>query len=366
MYLEGSDQHRGWFQSSLLTSLGANDIAPFKSVVSQGFTLDGQGRKMSKSLGNVIDPNKVCDEMGADILRLWVASTDTSHDVAVDHEILARTSDAYRRFRNTFRFLLGELEGQFDPECDLVPVSEMEEYDRLVLARACEMHEKVSEAYAGYRFYQVYRALYDFVVTELSNGYLNATKDRMYCDAPSAKTRRSAQTCWYYLLEMLLRDLQPILSFTCDEVMEHLPASARDGQKFAALLDWWTAPLAHDEVEALLPAYNALLEARGAYTKANEAALASGVVTEKTSQATRCVLTLPAESYKLLKGSEALLAEAFVCSEVELASGDELACEVLPAHGEKCPRCWNWRPLGADGLCCRCSEAVAEAAAKAE
>ena len=366
MYLEGSDQHRGWFQSSLLTSLGANDIAPFKSVVSQGFTLDGQGRKMSKSLGNVIDPNKVCDEMGADILRLWVASTDTSHDVAVDHEILARTSDAYRRFRNTFRFLLGELEGQFDPECDLVPVSEMEEYDRLVLARACEMHEKVSEAYAGYRFYQVYRALYDFVVTELSNGYLNATKDRMYCDAPSAKTRRSAQTCWYYLLEMLLRDLQPILSFTCDEVMEHLPASARDGQKFAALLDWWTAPLAHDEVEALLPAYNAMLEARGAYTKANEAALASGVVTEKTSQATRCVLTLPAESYELLKGSEALLAEAFVCSEVELASGDELACEVLPAHGEKCPRCWNWRPLGADGLCCRCSEAVAEAATKAE
>ena len=365
MYLEGSDQHRGWFQSSLLTSLGANDIAPYKAVVSQGFTLDGQGRKMSKSLGNVIDPNKVCAEMGADILRLWVASTDTSHDVAVDHEILARTSDAYRRFRNTFRFLLGELEGQFDPEHDLVPVDEMERYDLLVLARACDMHEKVSEAYAGYRFYQVYRALYDFVVTELSNGYLNATKDRMYCDEPGSKSRRSAQTCWYYLLEMLLRDLQPILSFTTDEVMAHLPESARDGQTFAALLDWWSEPLSHDEVAKLLGEYNVLLEARGAYTKANEVALAAGTVSEKTSQATRCVLTLPAEQLELVRGSEAMLAEAFVCSEVELASGDELACEVLPAHGEKCPRCWNWRPLGADGLCCRCSHAVA-AAAKAE
>ena len=365
MYLEGSDQHRGWFQSSLLTSLGANDIAPYKAAVSQGFTLDGQGRKMSKSLGNVIDPNKVCAEMGADILRLWVASTDTSHDVAVDHEILARTSDAYRRFRNTFRFLLGELEGQFDPEHDLVPVDEMERYDLLVLARACDMHEKVSEAYAGYRFYQVYRALYDFVVTELSNGYLNATKDRMYCDEPGSKSRRSAQTCWYYLLEMLLRDLQPILSFTTDEVMAHLPESARDGQTFAALLDWWSEPLSHDEVAKLLGEYNVLLEARGAYTKANEAALAAGTVSEKTSQATRCVLTLPAEQLELVRGSEAMLAEAFVCSEVELASGDELACEVLPAHGEKCPRCWNWRPLGADGLCCRCSHAVA-AASKAE
>ena len=361
MYLEGSDQHRGWFQSSLLTSLGANDIAPYKAVVSQGFTLDGQGRKMSKSLGNVIDPNKVCAEMGADILRLWVASTDTSHDVAVDHEILARTSDAYRRFRNTFRFLLGELEGQFDPEHDLVPVDEMERYDLLVLARACDMHEKVSEAYAGYRFYQVYRALYDFVVTELSNGYLNATKDRMYCDEPGSKSRRSAQTCWYYLLEMLLRDLQPILSFTTDEVMAHLPESARDGQTFAALLDWWSEPLSHDEVAKLLDEYNVLLEARGAYTKANEAALAAGTVSEKTSQATRCVLTLPAEQLELVRGSEAMLAEAFVCSEVELACGDELACEVLPAHGEKCPRCWNWRPLGADGLCCRCSHAVAAA-----
>ncbi len=359
MYLEGSDQHRGWFQSSLLTSVGANDIPPFKAVVSQGFTLDGQGRKMSKSLGNVIDPNKVCDEMGADILRLWVASTDTSNDVAIDHEILARTSDAYRRFRNTFRFLLGELEDQFDPERDLVPVAEMEPYDLLVLARACDMHDKVSEAYAGYRFYQVYRALYDFVVTELSNGYLNATKDRMYCEAKDSRARKSAQTCWYYLLEMLLRDLQPILSFTTDEVMAHLPESARDGQTFAALLDWWKSPLAKDQVAKLLPTYNAMLEVRGAFTKAYEEALGEGVISEKTTQAARCVLTLPSDAYELLANDGELLAEALVCSGVEVREGAELAAEVLPAEGEKCPRCWYWRGLGADGLCPRCHEAVA-------
>lgn len=358
LYLEGSDQHRGWFQSSLLTSVGANDVAPFKAVVSQGFTLDGQGRKMSKSLGNVVDPNKVCDEKGADILRLWVASTDTSRDVALDDEILARTSDAYRRFRNTLRFLLGELEDQFDPAVDAVAVDKLETYDKLVLARACDMHAQVSEAYAGYRFYQVYRSLYDFVVTELSNGYLNATKDRMYCDTPDAPTRRSAQTCWYYVLEMLLRDLQPILSFTCDEVMAHLPASARDNQQFAALLDWWKAPLDADEVAKLLPTYTVVLEARSTFTKAYEEALAAGTVTEKTTQAARCILTLPTETLSLLTGSEELLAEAFVCSRVELSEGEELSCEVMPAQGDKCGRCWNWRELGEDGLCERCHEAV--------
>ena len=361
MYLEGSDQHRGWFQSSLLTSVGANDIAPYRAVVSQGFVLDGKGRKMSKSLGNVIDPNKVCDELGADVLRLWVASTDTSHDVALDHEILVRTSDAYRRFRNTLRFLLGELEGQFDPERDAVAPAELDPYDKMVLARACDMHNTVTEAYAGYRFYQVYRSLYDFVVTELSNGYLNATKDRMYCDGVASFGRRSAQTCWYHLLEMLMRDLQPILAFTTDEVMAHVPSSARDGQEFAALLSWWVAPLSNTEVEQLLPSYEALLEARGAYTKAYEEALTSARIVEKTTQASRCVLTLAPDAYELLCEQQVLLAEAFVCSEVEVREGSELSCEVLPARGERCPRCWNWRELGSDGLCERCSSVVGAA-----
>jgi isoleucyl-tRNA synthetase len=359
MYLEGSDQHRGWFQSSLLTSIGAYGRPPYRAVVSQGFTLDGKGRKMSKSLGNVIDPNKVCDERGADIVRLWVASTDTSTDVSIDHDILDHVGDAYRRFRNTFRFLLGELEGQFDPETQSVPIDELEPYDRLVLARLTEVHEQVSEAYASYRFNVVYRVLYDFVITELSNGYLNATKDRMYCEQADSHARRSAQTCWGQILSMLLHDLQPILAFTCDEVMDYVPAPLRDDRERAALLDWYVSPMSHDESVSLVPCYQALLDVRAAYTKSYEEALATGVVAEKTTQATLARVTLPDDVFELLSSDGAPdLAEVLVCSEVELVHGSGLSCEVVPAHGQRCERCWNWREVGADGLCPRCHDAV--------
>ena len=360
IYLEGSDQHRGWFQSSLLTSVGAYGVPPYKAVVSQGFPLDGQGRKMSKSIGNVIDPNEVCETRGADIIRLWVASVDTTTDVAVDHTILDHVGDAYRRFRNTFRFLLGELENQFDPATDALPVEELTAYDRLVLARMCAVHDEVSRAYADYRFNAVYRTLYDYVVTDLSNGYLNATKDRMYCDAATSHGRRSAQTTWAYILSMLLRDLQPILAFTCDEVMAYLPASMREDQEFAALLSWFQNPMTAEEYEPLLPAYDALLEVRGAFTKAYEEAIASGEVTEKTTQAVCADVAAPMDLYAKLVGKDACdLAEVLVCSSVRVAAGRELVVSVYPAEGERCPRCWNWRPLGADGLCERCSQAVA-------
>ncbi|MCH3943944.1 MAG: isoleucine--tRNA ligase [Atopobiaceae bacterium] len=360
MYLEGSDQHRGWFQSSLLTSIGAYGCAPYKAVVSQGFTLDGKGRKMSKSLGNVIDPNEVCASRGADVIRLWVASTDTSTDVAIDQDILDHVGDAYRRFRNTFRFLLGEVEGQFDPATQAVPTGELEPYDRLVLARMCQVHDAVSEAYASYRFNVVYRTLYDYVITELSNGYLNATKDRMYCGGTDSHARRSAQTVWAQILSMLLHDLQPILAYTCDEVLSYLPESMREGQRFAALLGWYEAPMDKAAYETLLPVYEALLEVRACFTKTYEDALAQGVVSEKTTQAVRARVSVPADLLALLAGDDGCdLAEPLVCSEVELSSGDEVSCEVLPAAGERCPRCWNWRELGDDGLCGRCHDAVA-------
>ena len=361
MYLEGSDQHRGWFMSSLLTSIGAYGEAPYKAVVSQGFTLDGQGRKMSKSLGNVIDPNAECDTRGADILRLWVASVDTSVDVPCDADILNHVGEAYRRFRNTFRFLLGELEDQFDFETDAVAIEDLNAYDKLMLARLCDVHAQVTEAYKGYRFNQVYRTLYDFVITELSNGYLNATKDRVYCDAKDSKDRKSAQTVWAYILEMLLRDLQPILAYTTDEVMEYLPAPMRDNEEFAALLSWWEAPMGATETEAYLPVYWAMLDVRAAFTKAYEEAAGSGAIAEKTTQAATAKVTLDEDSYGLLTGSRACdLAEPLVCSAVEVLEGDELSVEVVPATGEKCERCWNYRSLGPDHLCCRC-HAVVEA-----
>lgn len=362
MYLEGSDQHRGWFMSSLMTSVGAYGVAPYKSVVSQGFTLDGKGRKMSKSLGNVIDPNAECDTRGADILRLWVSSVDTSTDVPCDDSILEHVGDAYRKIRNTFRFLLGELEGQFDLATDGLAVDELLPYDRLALARMCQVHDEVARAYEGYRFNVVYRTLYDYIITELSNDYLNATKDRCYCGAPGSVERRSAQTVWSYVLSMLVHDFQPILVYTTDEAMAFLPESLRDGQRYAALLDWFHAPMGAGEYEPLLATYQAMVDARGAFTKAYDEALASGVVSEKTTQATRAELTLAPDAFALLSGEAAPdLAEAFVCSEVCVREGEALSCEVLPAHGEKCSRCWNWRELGEDGLCERCSSVVSAA-----
>lgn len=367
MYLEGSDQHRGWFQSSLLTSVGANGVAPYKAVVSQGFTLDGQGRKMSKSLGNVIDPNKVCDEMGADIIRLWVASVDTSTDVAIDHEILARTSDAYRRFRNTFRFLLGELEGQFEPETDGVPFSDLTALDQLMVARLTQVQAEVDAAYAGYEFNRAYRVLYDFVVTELSNVYLDALKDRLYCEKPGSLARRSAQTVLAELLSMLLRDLQPILAFTCDEVMAYAPAGCRGGETYAAMLDWYQAPISVEEANEYSEVLTAALTLRGAVTKALEDARAAGTFTK--SQEVRISATIPSSDFALLTGERGIdLAEFFIVSEVALmenedAEDDGITVTVDAARGERCDRCWNYREdTGVHGehehICSRCAAAL--------
>ena len=367
MYLEGSDQHRGWFQSSLLTSVSANGVAPYKAVVSQGFTLDGQGRKMSKSLGNVIDPNKVCDEMGADIIRLWVASVDTSTDVAIDHEILARTSDAYRRFRNTFRFLLGELEGQFEPETDGVPFSNLTALDQLMVARLTQVQAEVDAAYAGYEFNRAYRVLYDFVVTELSNVYLDALKDRLYCEKPGSLARRSAQTVLAELLSMLLRDLQPILAFTCDEVMAYAPAGCRGGETYAAMLDWYQAPISVEEANEYSEVLTAALTLRGAVTKALEDARTAGTFTK--SQEVRISATVPSSDFALLTGERAIdLAEFFIVSEVALtenedAEDDGITVTVDAARGERCDRCWNYREdTGVHGehehICSRCAAAL--------
>lgn len=192
VYLEGSDQHRGWFQSSLLTSVGAYDEAPFKTVVSCGFTVDENGRKMSKSLGNVIDPLEVCKEFGADVLRLWVGSVDYSQDMSVSHTIFERTSDAYRRIRNTFRYLLSNL-NDFTNE-DYVSADEMLEFDKWALARLQALVEETTQAYEDYHFHSAYRAWYDFIVS-ISSEYFDAVKDRLYADAAASVERRAPRAC---------------------------------------------------------------------------------------------------------------------------------------------------------------------------
>ena len=219
-----------WVARMIFSGMEQMKKEPFKTVFIHGLVRDDKGRKMSKSLGNVIDPNKVCDEMGADIIRLWVASVDTSSDVSIDHEILARTSDANRRFRNTLRFLLSELEGQFEPETDGVAFADLLPLDKLMVARLTQVQAEVDDAYSCYEFPRAYRALYDFVVTELSNVYLDALKDRLYCDKPGSLERRSAQTVLAELFSILMRDLQPILSYTVDEAMAYAPAGCVDHQ----------------------------------------------------------------------------------------------------------------------------------------
>ena len=351
-----------WVARMIFSGMEQMKKEPFKTVFIHGLVRDDKGRKMSKSLGNVIDPNKVCDEMGADIVRLWVASVDTSSDVSIDHEILARTSDAYRRFRNTLRFLLSELEGQFEPETDGVAFADLLPLDKLMVARLTQVQAEVDDAYSCYEFPRAYRALYDFVVTELSNVYLDALKDRLYCEKPGSLERRSAQTVLAELFSMLMRDLQPILSYTVDEAMAYAPAGCVDHQKYAALLDWYKSPITVDEANEFEGVLEASLELRSAVTKALEDARSAGTFTK--SQQVRVKAVVPAEMYALLTGDKAVdLAEFYIVSDVELTQGEELSVAIEAAEGECCDRCWNYRTTvgeynGHAHICKRCADAL--------
>jgi isoleucyl-tRNA synthetase len=355
MYLEGSDQHRGWFQSSLLTSVGAYDIAPFEKVLTHGFIVDGDGRKMSKSLGNTILPLDVIKTSGADIVRLWVAAADYSQDVSVSDEILARTSEAYRRIRNTFRFLLSNL-GDFDPATDSVAWSDMPELDRFAMAELAELSTRVTASYDEWRFHAVYRAVYDYV-GEFSSIYLDVLKDRLYADAATGVSRRSAQTVLATALGVLVRVLAPILSFTCEEVWQFMPASMRDA-KSVHLSDWPSVTVPAEEAAGLLGEYATVLEVRETVTKALEEARNAKVIGK--SQEAEVRLSAPADVVAVLERRPAgALAELLIVAEVSVVAGDEVAVEVHPAAGEKCPRCWNVRELGTDSdhpeVCARCA-----------
>ena len=221
LYLEGSD-HRGWFQSSLLTGIAGFGEIPFKTVLTHGFTVDGEGRKMSKSLGNVISAKKAINDHGADVIRLWVAATDYRGDLAVSDEILKRTSDAYRRIRNTARFLLANLNG-FEVSRDLLSTENLLALDRWVIYEAKVLQEEIIQAYESYQFHHIYHRLHNFCSLELGGFYLDIIKDRQYTTAANSKARRSAQTAMYHIIQALSRWIAPILSHTADEIWEHIP-----------------------------------------------------------------------------------------------------------------------------------------------
>ena len=222
LYLEGSDQHRGWFQSSLKTSVAINSCAPYKSVLTHGFTVDAQGRKMSKSLGNVIAPQKIFKSLGADILRLWVASSDFSGEMSVSDEILKRTADSYRRMRNTVRYLLSNLY-DFDPNKNLVPSDQLIALDRWIVHNTAQLQRQVIKHYNNYEFHQLYQLLHNFCIVDLGGLYLDIIKDRVYTCQTNSIARRSAQTANFHIVQALLRWLTPILSFTAEEAYSHIP-----------------------------------------------------------------------------------------------------------------------------------------------
>jgi isoleucyl-tRNA synthetase len=355
MYLEGSDQHRGWFQSSLLTSVGAYDVAPFDKVLTHGFIVDGDGRKMSKSIGNVVSPIDVIKKSGADIVRLWVASADYSQDVSISDEILDRTSEAYRRIRNTFRFLLSNL-NDFDPSADEVAWADMPELDRFALIGLADVLAEVTTEYDTWRFHAVYRKLYEYV-GDLSSVYLDVLKDRLYADAPDSLSRRSAQTVLAKITSVLVRVLAPVLSFTCEEVWRFMPEALRDAES-VHLSDWPVLDLPAEQTAALRADYEIVLEVREAVTKALEEARNAKTIGK--SQEATVIVTAPAATVGVLEArNDGALAELFIVAEVRVVAGDEIAVAIEPAAGEKCPRCWNLRELGVDAqhpeVCGRCA-----------
>ena len=368
LYLEGSDQHRGWFQSSLLTSVAAYGVPPYKAVMHCGFTMDEQGRKMSKSLGNGVDPAEVMDKFGADVLRLWVSSVDYSQDVSISEAILKQVSDAYRRFRNTFRFLLGSLD-DFDESKAVASFEELEPVDRYMMARLAEVLEAIERAYAEYRFYQVYRVAYDFV-NDLSAVYMDAGKDRLYSEAPGSPRRRAVQTVLLNILEALVRVLAPVLSFTCDEVWELYPPAMRavPGRPESVQLAGWPrrgdfAPALPDAeaTAAVLAGFAPVLAVRDVVTKALEEARNAKLI-GKSQEAAVTVLAPPEELEALRRFEPAVYEDLLIVAEVRFAEGPELAAEVAVAPGEKCPRCWNVRALGGNPrhpeVCERCGDAL--------
>ncbi|MHB0977160.1 MAG: isoleucine--tRNA ligase [Candidatus Aquicultorales bacterium] len=368
LYLEGSDQHRGWFQSSLMTAVGARDDAPYRAVLTHGFVVDEIGRKMSKSLGNVVDPLKVIEQSGADVLRLWVASSDYTVDVAIGAEILKHVGEAYRRIRNTFRFMLGNLY-DFDPSKDSIPVDRLFELDRWALHQLETLKNGTRKAYEAYKFHTVYRSVYDFC-TEMSSFYLDVLKDRLYTSAADSLERRSAQTAIHRLLVDLAKITAPILSFTCEEVWGLLPEASTAG-KVSVHLAAWPGEVPEYFDKDLDERWERLLKFRGETAKAIEAARSAGVV--GSSLEAKVEIFASDADLAFLKGYAEEIPGVFIVSEITLAPAGEaprdavkseivegFAARVTPASGLKCDRCWRYEAtVGEDkthpSLCARCA-----------
>ncbi len=361
MYLEGSDQHRGWFHSSLLEAVGTRNAPPYKSVLTHGFVVDGDGKKMSKSLGNYVTLDELLPKYGAEILRLWVAAEDYTEDIRLSSEILDRLADAYRRVRNTFRFLLGNL-ADFDPDRDRQPYAELDEVDRFVLDRLGRLVTRVVRAYDEYQFHTVFHAVHNFCAVDLSALYLDIIKDRLYTSRPDDPRRRAAQTACYDVFVALARLMAPILTFTTEEAWKDCPGTRAQSvhlERFPDVPAEWV----NDRVEA---EWNRLIDVRRDVAKALETARAQGLIGSGLEAAVT-IAAPPGELVDLLRAKVALLPTVLIVSRVEVQSSADaagLTVGVQRAPGTKCARCWVWSERVGESrehpqLCERCVPVVA-------
>lgn len=368
LYLEGSDQHRGWFQSSLLTSVATRGRAPYNAVLTHGFVVDGEGRKMSKSVGNTIYPQDVIKQYGADILRLWVASADYKADIRISNDILKQMSEVYRKIRNTFRYILGNL-ADFNPETDRVSYDRLLEIDRWALLRLEQVREKVTQAYDAYEFHTLYHTVHNFCAIDLSSIYLDILKDRVYTAKPDSVERRAAQTAMYEILDTLVRLVSPVLTFSAEEVWQHMPKVAGMPESIQ-LADW---PAARSEYldKQLEDKWNKLLTVRSELTKALEQARRTKVIGHSLDAA--LAIYASDDVYEQLNALGEELATLLIVSKANVKQGVQqapdnayrsaelpLAVVVTPAQGEKCERCWIYSDtIGEDAehgtLCERCA-----------
>ncbi|KOE70311.1 isoleucine--tRNA ligase [Aggregatibacter actinomycetemcomitans serotype f str. D18P1] len=374
MYLEGSDQHRGWFMSSLMLSTATDNKAPYKQVLTHGFTVDGQGRKMSKSIGNVVTPQEVMDKFGGDILRLWVASTDYTGEMTVSDEILKRAADSYRRIRNTARFLLANLNG-FDPQRDTVKPEEMISLDRWAVACALEAQNEIKDAYDNYQFHAVVQRLMRFCSVEMGSFYLDIIKDRQYTTKADSLARRSCQTALWHIAEALVRWMAPILSFTADEIWGHLPKTSTPRPEFVFTEEFYEGLFGLGENEKLDDAYwQTLIKVRSEVNRVleiarNDKVIGAGLeaeVTVYTNDEYCALLEKLGDELRFVLITSKAEVKPLTDKPADVAEGEleGIAVSVARSNGEKCPRCWHYSDkIGVNpqhpSLCPRCVENVA-------
>lgn len=373
LYLEGADQHRGWFHSSLLTSVAVNGHAPYKAVLTHGFTMDGEGRKMSKSVGNVVAPQDVINKYGADVMRLWISSVDYQGDVRLSDKIVKSMSDVYRKIRNTFRYLLGNL-SDFDPKTDSVAYADMEELDRWALLRMEQVKETVLKAYDDYEFHVMYHAVHNFCTVDLSAIYLDILKDRLYTEKADSKLRRSAQTAMYEILTTLVRLVAPVLCFTSEEVWQALP-NKEEREWSVHMSDMPKVNEAYLD-KALDEKWKKRLAVRSVAMKALEEARQAKVIGHPLDA--EVTVYADGEAYDIVKAMEKELADFLLVSQTHIVSGTAAAPENAASNEEgtvkasvavctlaKCERCWK-RSADVDadpkhpGVCARCAHVLTE------